>query len=243
MMNHEDDEWIASHTRFDLASLLRESGQQIAESAAQVKNNGVRRGDSMTKEEKDGLQDFANGWYAGNPESLRGLARSALADLEAAEKRGEELKLQLEGVCKRPGAAECAKLCMERDDLRQRAEAAEKERDHVRQWYAQRWERLKDLAKEHGIWDKAACIMANGTADSMEPPTYAQQLNEAKYRAEAAEAENAKLREERDRLRAALQNLLTDAGEGGRKGRAIDLLPKKTVDIARAALASGEPGK
>lgn len=38
------------------------------------------------------------------------------------------------------------------------------------------------------------CIVANGTADHMEQPTYAQQMNTLRHRAEAAEAELAKLR-------------------------------------------------
>jgi hypothetical protein len=38
------------------------------------------------------------------------------------------------------------------------------------------------------------CIVANGTADHMEQPTYAQQMNMLRHRAERAEAELAKLR-------------------------------------------------
>lgn len=70
--------------------------------------------------------------------------------------------------------------------LEDRLADAVKSRNHTQQWYAERLERLKDLCKEHGIWDKAASIIANGSLMG-EPPTYAQQLNTAKYRAEAAE--------------------------------------------------------
>jgi len=78
----------------------------------------------------------------------------------------------------------------------ERAEAAEKERDHTQYWYAVRIERLKDLAKESGIWPQVAEIIANGTTHSngYEPPTYAQQLNRAIHRADAAEAELASIR-------------------------------------------------
>lgn len=38
------------------------------------------------------------------------------------------------------------------------------------------------------------CIVANGTADHMEQPTYAQQMNRLRHRAELAEEELAKLR-------------------------------------------------
>ncbi len=65
-------------------------------------------------------------------------------------------------------------------------------RDHTQQWYAERLERLKDLCKEHSIWDKAAAIIANGNP-MHEPPTYAQQLNTMRHRAEAAEKELRKL--------------------------------------------------
>lgn len=60
-------------------------------------------------------------------------------------------------------------------------------RDHTHQWYAERLERLKDLLKTNGLWKEGACIIANGTL-THEPPTYAQQLNVMRHRAEAAEA-------------------------------------------------------
>ncbi|MEW6316279.1 MAG: hypothetical protein AB1670_07790, partial [Pseudomonadota bacterium] len=40
------------------------------------------------------------------------------------------------------------------------------------QWYAERFERLADLGKSAGCWDAMAAIIANGTADPYEPPTY-----------------------------------------------------------------------
>lgn len=68
-------------------------------------------------------------------------------------------------------------------------------REYTEQWYAVRIARLTDLAKEHGIWPQVATILANGTAESTEPPTYAQQLNLTKYRAEKAEAEVERMRQ------------------------------------------------
>jgi len=68
------------------------------------------------------------------------------------------------------------------------------------QWYAVRFERLSDLGKEVGCWDAMAAIIANGTADSQETPTYAQQLVRANHRASVAE-------DERDDLRAKVDSL------------------------------------
>lgn len=54
-----------------------------------------------------------------------------------------------------------------------------KELDFVRQWYAVRWERLRKLIHDYAlphVEDAAVCIMANATADPMEPPTYDQIL-------------------------------------------------------------------
>jgi uncharacterized protein Yka (UPF0111/DUF47 family) len=80
--------------------------------------------------------------------------------------------------------------------LMQRIQELEEERDtalarrqFTEQWYGVRLERLKDLAKEHGIWDQMACIVANGTASISEPPTYAQMLNMAQHKAERLEKE------------------------------------------------------
>lgn len=68
--------------------------------------------------------------------------------------------------------------------LADRCERAENSRDFSRQWYAERFRRLEDLGKEHGVWPQMAAIMANGTASAMETPTYAHQINGALHRAE-----------------------------------------------------------
>ena len=44
-------------------------------------------------------------------------------------------------------------------------------------WYAVRIARLSELCKKHGCWEEASAILANGTVDSSEPPTYAQTLS------------------------------------------------------------------
>lgn len=61
---------------------------------------------------------------------------------------------------------------------------------------AQRWQRLWQWAHEElsePLKTRYFCIVANGTADVMESPTYAQQFNQMKHRAESAEAEVARL--------------------------------------------------
>ena len=91
---------------------------------------------------------------------------------------------------------------------RARAEKAEAMLDHTQQWYAERVRKIEDIAKRAGIWPEIAAILANGTASRQmpdgsilyDPPTYAQQLNIAKHRAEKAEA----LEAENKRLRATL---------------------------------------
>lgn len=85
--------------------------------------------------------------------------------------------------------AEMHRLRTDLADERKRREEAESRRDHTAQWYAERLERLKQMAKERGFWSEMAAIIANGTATAHEPPTYAQQLNMAKHRAEQAERE------------------------------------------------------
>jgi hypothetical protein len=81
------------------------------------------------------------------------------------------------------------------EDLRRERDEAVRSKEHTQYWYAVRLERLKDLAKERGIWTEVAAIIANGTLTAVEPPTYAQQLNIYKYRAEAAEREPAIVKE------------------------------------------------
>lgn len=74
-------------------------------------------------------------------------------------------------------------------------------RERTQQWYAERIERLKDLAKEKGFWPEVAAILANGTVSPTDPPTYARQLNVARHRAEHAEVRAERAEAELARLR------------------------------------------
>ena len=96
----------------------------------------------------------------------------------------------------------------ELNELRAALAAVTAERDRLardlaftEQWYAVRFERLAELGKSAGCWDAMAAIIANGTADSHEPPTYARQLVRANHRADVAERERDRLRAEVERLR------------------------------------------
>lgn len=75
------------------------------------------------------------------------------------------------------------------------------------EWYAVRIERLKEFAKEKGIWHEVAKILANGTLTGIEdgkvhyePPTYFQQMNTLKWQVEKLQKELADAKEEIARL-------------------------------------------
>jgi hypothetical protein len=78
------------------------------------------------------------------------------------------------------------------------------------QWYAERIEKIKDIAKREDIWPEVAAVIANGDSTRQlddgswfyDPPTYAQQLNSAKYRAEKAEKKADKLQAAIDAIKA-----------------------------------------
>lgn len=63
------------------------------------------------------------------------------------------------------------------------------------EWYSTRLQRLRDMVEQDAshLIDKFCNIVANGTGSSMEPPTYAQQMNSLKHK-------NARLAEQRDQL-------------------------------------------
>ncbi|WP_236235060.1 hypothetical protein, partial [Pseudomonas tohonis] len=88
---------------------------------------------------------------------------------------------------------ELRELCQARDDARKERDRLQRNLDFTEQWYAVRFERLADLGKSAGCWDAMAAIIANGTADQYEPPTYAQQLVLANHRADVAERERDQL--------------------------------------------------
>ena len=60
--------------------------------------------------------------------------------------------------------------------------------DHNESFYAVRIQAISDLAKQHGIWDEVAAILANGKVSPQDPPTYDHMLAREKARADKAEA-------------------------------------------------------
>lgn len=77
------------------------------------------------------------------------------------------------------GSAETCRESLEKAEAIIRDERRDA-KQFCHEWYAERWERLRQLIRDEapGIEGKACCILANGTADHMEPPTYAQILAE-----------------------------------------------------------------
>lgn len=97
-------------------------------------------------------------------------------------------------------------------------------RQDVHDWYAPRIERIKDLAKEAGIWEKVACALANsGSSEIGEPPEYALRLNMLKAE---RDAERAKLAEVRESVNKAIETI------AGPLGRARGSLALKGVSRA-----------
>lgn len=66
--------------------------------------------------------------------------------------------------------------------------------EHTRYWYGVRHRNITELFQNHALWPEYACIMANGSTEGY-PPTYAQMLNTAIYRAEKAERDLEKERQ------------------------------------------------
>ncbi len=129
------------------------------------------------------------------------IGRRNQAVLRLQTELGEERSLRMNTERDRDGYREGSRrLEAERDELRGELADARRSHEFTRQWYAERIERIRDLAKEHGIWPEAACILANGTAAASEPPTYAQILNGERHKHKRAAAE-------RNRYRTALERI------------------------------------
>ncbi len=135
-------------------------------------------------------------------DELRAENQKLCADvLRLQTELGEERSLRMNTERDRDGYREGSRrLEAERDELRGELADARRSHEFTRQWYAERIERIRDLAKEHGIWPEAACILANGTAAASEPPTYAQILNGERHKHKRAAAE-------RNRYRTALERI------------------------------------
>ena len=107
---------------------------------------------------------------------------------EELKKRIAEIKVEITCpvVYLDKTALEMAKNCMWALEQLERALTDKENREY---WYGCRWERIKDYAKANGIWHDMAAIMANGTLDTHEPPTYAQKYNALQYKKVMAEKE------------------------------------------------------
>ena len=136
-----------------------------------------------------------------------------------------------------------AQIMRENVELTAERDRLQRNLNFTEQWYAERFERLADLGKSAGCWDAMAAIIANGTADPYEPPTYAQQLVRANHRADVAERERDQLRAEVERyvpLHEAVQRAAGELPEGWaiqlyieRDGGGVELIgPDGTEDFA-----------
>lgn len=69
-------------------------------------------------------------------------------------------------------------------------------REFCQDWYAARWERLRQLIHDDArhIEDDACRVMANGTVSPDETPTYARTVSVLRNTVASLEAENARLR-------------------------------------------------
>lgn len=59
--------------------------------------------------------------------------------------------------------------------------------NHTEQFYAVRFQLLRELCEEHGILNEYCNIAANGRKDIHDPPTYQLQLNLLRHERDAAE--------------------------------------------------------
>ncbi len=59
--------------------------------------------------------------------------------------------------------------------------------NHTEQFYAIRFQLLRELCEEHGLLHEYCNIAANGRKDMHDPPTYALQLNMLKHERDAME--------------------------------------------------------
>ena len=110
----------------------------------------------------------------------------------------ELLPLPPLGECSENSVREWCRANVERALAESRADAATEKgrREHTQQWYAERLAKIEEVAKREGLWPEIAAIIANGSGTRQlpngsyvyDPPTYAQQLNSAKHKAERAEA-------------------------------------------------------
>ena len=121
--------------------------------------------------------------------SLNGVLRH----IDALVRKGVVLRKSGTARSIRPASQDTARAA-----LLAECERLRRSQEFTRSWWAARFERLRDLAREHDIESEFCTIAANGTADPMEPPTYSQMLSAAE--------------QEQGRLRKALGRCLAAAG-------------------------------
>lgn len=128
-------------------------------------------------------------------------ALAAVAELEAQLKAAQETIAHLRNLAyERQPKIAAEEANRQKAELEAQLAEACKKIEHQRYWYGCRSQRLQQFAKEEmtkAQQKRFFSIMANGTADSTEPPTYAQQYNMLKHRAEEAEA---RLKDTEDKL-------------------------------------------
>jgi hypothetical protein len=102
-----------------------------------------------------------------------------------------------------PAPSSCPNLdvnCPYVNELLDEIEKLKRSCKFTQEWYAQRWETLKDWARDHGHTEVFS-ILANGIPTPQDPPTYAQQMNILKHGLKAAEAKIATVRKKIEDLR------------------------------------------
>lgn len=103
----------------------------------------------------------------------------------------------------------CAELERERDAEKDRAQ-------HTQEWYATRWRRLKEWARKDipdNLSNQFFSIIANGTKDPFEPPTYAQQMNVLKHHLERAVRKLSTSRKQAQELQAVWSSMIGDGSD------------------------------
>ncbi len=75
-----------------------------------------------------------------------------------------------------------------------RIKELEQDSDFTKQWYAVRIKRIRDLLRGTELWTEYNCIMANGVANSSEPPRYGQLMNILRHNYEEEQKKNAAAR-------------------------------------------------
>jgi len=96
-------------------------------------------------------------------------------------------------------------LHKEIEALKQENEKLEESKRFTSEFYAVRFQRLRDLLKDTPYFEKFCAISANGTANPYENPTYAQQLNIKQWEIKRLGKDLAELTQQNAKLKAVLE--------------------------------------